>query len=283
MNIKNSGAVVMVCSFVFTLSGCTGTMPDAQPEPTIPAASPLVTPTTTQSAVARESFYSAARPCVPQHDDTYLPTDLQTLLGEAERVFNAKPLAEILSQSGGEQPLPSVLLPGDPPVAIFYLSTAEVGQAPVMVAQFGYGANVIDAFSILRYENGAWKAQPYPQASPEIAQQRNQVLSQGKFCGGLVVELHQRGNLLAVVNDLGRRGTRMAQEVHLLEREGDTWRVAWVPTYETWQTLRNARVEFQGGIDSFIVHHRDNDNPEHQWQEVWKLQGTQYVKVETMP
>jgi hypothetical protein len=146
-----------------------------------------------------------------------------------------------------------------------------------------YGANVVDAFGILWYENGAWKSQPYPQASPEIAQQRNQVLRQGPFCAGLVIELHHHENLLAVVNDLGRRGTRMAQEVQLLERDGETWRVAWVPTYETWQTLWSARVEFQDGIDTFIVHRQDIHNADHQWQEVWQRQGTQYLKVETTP
>jgi hypothetical protein len=56
-----------------------------------------------------------------------------------------------------------------------------------------------------------------------------------------------------------------------------------VPTYEKWQTLWSARVEFQGGIDSFIVHRQDIYKPEDQWQEVWKLQGMQYVKVETIP
>ena len=131
----------MVSCFVFTLSGCTGAMPDSQFEQTIPAASSLDIPTTAQSTVARESFYSAARPCMPQQDDTYLQTDLQTLLREAERVFNAKPLTEVLSQSVDEQPLPSVLLPGDPQVAVFYRSSSNAAQAPVIVAQFGYGAS----------------------------------------------------------------------------------------------------------------------------------------------
>ena len=271
----------MICSLTFTLGGCTNPIADDESEQTIPTSNSSPLRPTTQSAAVRESFYSAARPCIPQQEGSYLPIDTQTLLSAAERVFNAKPLFETVVQSEQQQSLLAITLPDYPQIAVRYLASYDLRSVPVMVAQFGYGVNTIDAFGILWYEDGVWKSQPYPQAAPEIAQQRNQVLSPSKFCSGLVIEMYQRRNLIAVVNDLGRRGTHPAQEVHLLEFDGETWKVAWVPTYEKWQTIWHSIVEFQDGIDSFIVHRAEKDNLEHRWQEVWERQGTQYVKVET--
>jgi hypothetical protein len=279
MKIKRFKLATASSVLFLALSGCAKPTVAHKTQQTLPQSEPLETPSTAESVAARGSFYSAARPCIPQQDGTYLTTDIQTLLGKTEQALNAKSLDEILPKGTNGQ----ILLPGSPQVSVFYLSLPDPAQDPVLVAQFGYGANVIDAFGIFWYEDNAWKSQPYPQASSEIAQQRNQVLSSGPFCSGLVTELHQDGNLLAVVNDLGRRGTRGAQEVQLLRQDGETWSVVWVPTYDRWQTLWNSRVEFTDGIDSFIVHREDINNPEHKWEETWQLQGTEYVKVRETP
>jgi hypothetical protein len=271
----------MLLCVILVASGCTDSQADSQSKATASlSASTSATPGL-QSEAMRKSFQSAARPCTPKAEDTYLQTDLKTLLQESERVFNAKPLAGILSQSGSGKPLPSITLPTQPETAVFYRSSNST-EMPVIVAGFGYGANVVDAFGILWYEKGVWMSQPYPQTTPEIAQQRNQVLSQGPFCAGLVTEVHQQGNLLAVVNDLGKRGTCAAQEVQLIKLENGTWKVVWVPTYEEWRSLGNTQVEFQDGLNSFIAHYQDFNNPGHQWQEVWKLQGMEYVKEGAM-
>jgi hypothetical protein len=273
--------ILMLSCLMFAVSSCRDLQADLQPQESISSSASISAAPGLQSEATRKSFQSAARPCTPTSDDTYLQTELTTLLHESERVFNAKPLAEILSQSGNDKSLASITLPTQPETTVFYRSSSFT-EMPVVVASFGYGANVVDAFGIFWHENGAWKSQPYPQATPEIAQQRNQVLSQGPFCAGLVTEVHQQGNLLAVVNDLGRRGTRAAQEVQLLKLENETWKVVWVPTYEAWRSLENTQVNFQEGLNAFVVHHQDFNSPEHQWQEVWKLQGIEYVKEEAI-
>lgn len=93
-----------------------------------------------------------------------------------------------------------------------------------------------------------------------------------------MIEVHQRGNLLALIAGLGYGSTGRAEEVQLLERKDETWRVAWVPIYENSYRVSGARVEFRDGIDSFVVYHEDSKIAP-QPTEIWKLQDNQYVKV----
>ena len=279
MNIKSFRVVSFIC-ILCVISSCNRTV--TQPEQAIAPPKPLTPYIGPNSANIRKSFYSTVRPCFPTEDGTYLNADLQTLLSKAKRLFNDTPLAEIELPQAGER---SVMLPpatpNDSGIVVPYAISDSVTN-PVMVAGFGYGFNVIDAAGILWYEDGAWKSQPYPQAESEVASQRDRALtgSNSAFCSGLVIEVHQRGNLLAVVADLGYGGTGRAEEAQLLERKGETWKVAWVPTYENSKMVSGARVEFQDGIDSFVVYHEDSKTAPQQ-TEVWKLQGSQYVKVES--
>jgi hypothetical protein len=60
------------------------------------------------------------------------------------------------------------VLPVQPETVVFYRSSNST-EMPVIMADFGYGANVVEAFGMFWYEKGVWRSQPYPQMTPDIA------------------------------------------------------------------------------------------------------------------
>jgi hypothetical protein len=149
-------------------------------------------------------------------------------------------------------------------------------EVPIITIGFGLGVNAVESHGLLWYENGNWQVQSYPQAPKETSESRLKQLQGSPYCSGNVVELHQKGDYIAVVYALGG-GTHPRQEVHLLKRINNVWSVVWAPKYPDWSVLWDSQVEMKDGdINSFYVHRRGMKSNE-EWKEEWGLQGDKYV------
>ena len=218
---------------------------------------------------------SATRPCLPESND-YSFDNIPSLLQEAESLLNSMTFSEIISDDYW-----LISLPKSSNIMFFYLpSLPEVeAEIPVIIGGFGYGPNVSAFFGIFSFEDKQWKSQRYPQASLEIAKNRVEILTQGRRCGGRLVEIRRQGDLLAFIFDLFV-GTKVAQEVHLLTYKDGKWEVLWVPTYTIEEVRWTSRVQFlePNGIETFMIQRRDMDT-NRKWQEIWRLEGTRYINA----
>jgi hypothetical protein len=232
----------------------------------------------TPQAAPNKPYRSAAYPGY-QGDAFATDSEMKALLRQAESYFNAKPFDVILEKGGNGAPGEMVAAFADTSITSVYrsLKSNAPGEVPILGLSIGQGVNVLNDHGLLWYENGQWRAQPYPQVPNNRKQKRAEVFKKANIGYGSFEELHQAGNRLAVVYSYS--GTRMAQEVQLLQRDNGVWRILWLPTYDNWLQLLNTRIEFHDGINSFTEYHQEEQNKVVQWQEEWKLQGDQYVKV----
>lgn len=201
---------------------------------------------------------------------------IDSILAKAEGVLNSRNLTDIIPYRGGIQ-LPETEL------VMFYRTSKPKTEkeVPVVAAMFGLGVNVTPVHGIFWYQDGEWKSQAYPKANDQVSKKRIEIFGKSNFGTGQFMELHQEDEYLAIVVNMGGGGTHYAQEVHLLKRINDKWEIVWVPVYDNWEILWDSVVEFKNGIEEFTVHRKDIKDPNHTWEEIWKLQDEEYVLVFT--
>lgn len=239
-----------------------------------PSAETSETPSTGWRMAA---YPSALLPCGMQESLT--ESEMRRLLNHAEQFAARQKLPELMGKSPNGKPLEATGLAEGAEITMVYRTEPAnaPNEVPALAVAFGRGVNALEAHGLLWYEHGAWNSQPYPQAPPELTKKRQSVLAAGPFCGGVVMELHQEGNLMAAVVRYGQ--TQIGHEVQLLQRTGKGWRLVWAPTYKQWQELWGADVAFEKGIEQFTVTRRGMQDERKVTKEVWQLKGLGYERV----
>lgn len=221
---------------------------------------------------------SEAQICKEQIDSPIEEIDL--ILGNFAEELNTKKLTEIMEKGGNDEGLQRIILP-ETELAMFYRTSKPKSEkeVPVIAAMFGLGVNVTPIHGIFWYEDGRWKSQAYPKADEQVSEKRIEVFGKSNFGSGEFIEIHQKDEYMALIVNMGGGGTHYAQEVHLLKRSNGKWEIVWVPVYDNWEILWDSVVEFNNGIEEFTVHRKDIRDPNHTWEEIWKLHDEEYVLV----
>lgn len=164
-------------------------------------------------------------------------------------------------------------------------------EVPLLACKFGEFYNEVKGHALFWHDGGDWRAQLYPQAPEALAAERYRLFGAlgsncPVGCGSEFRAVRQAGTDALVVVDLSGVGTRADEEVHLLRREGDTWRLLWAPL------PRDFGFRFRGsarrypavslpeqGIDQFDVHYYDPRNWADPTVVTWVREGDAYVPL----
>lgn len=148
-------------------------------------------------------------------------------------------------------------------------------EVPVLVCQWGPGANVITNRHLFWKEGKHWRSQPYP--------------SEGIRGTAGFSRLYQDGNELVVIMNVGVAQTAYAEQPQLLRRKSSRWRLVWMPRSRDWSQFHST-VQFEGvSLNRFSVWADRFVLPKEQlwpfagefgiYYERWQRSGDQYVRV----
>lgn len=185
-----------------------------------------------------------------------------------ERLNRMTPEQAVATQYGWEIPGKFVWCTGSLP--------SKSGEVPVLLCQWGPGANVVVARSLFWEQGGRWRSQPYP--------------SEGIRGTAGFIRAYQNGNDLMVIMNVGIAQTRYAEQPQLLKRSDRGWHIFWLPPLQEWSG-HHATVQFQGdALKRFLVWTDRSVLPEDQRQpftgnfglylERWERRGDGYVRVD---
>lgn len=221
-------------------------------------------------------FESVINPCQTD-DQKQAEVDLKDLLNNAIKHFESKDVLELMKNPDGSIP---IHMEKNPDGGVMGYKTAIMHnkeEIPVIVTSLGLGFNDLAAHGVIWQENNTWYSQPYPQVEKNLADQRKKAFKNSPFCGRNILEIHPIDNLLLVLVEHGM--TKAGQEVHLLQYKNGKWEAVWAPSYLRWEELYMTRIEFAPDKKSFTAYKTDIKNPNKQWEEVYKLDGLNFVLV----
>lgn len=151
-------------------------------------------------------------------------------------------------------------------------------EEPLLACKFGEFYNTVSGHALFWRDGTEWRAQLYPQAPSDAAQLRYSYFrALGENCpigcGTEFRSLHQSGEELLAVVDLSAVSTNYNQEVHLLKREGQQWRMLWVPTPKAFRFSGHPKVTLPlDSVEQFVVSYEDGSS------QTWVRQGTEFIQ-----
>ncbi len=218
---------------------------------------------------------SAATPGIPLGGQA---AETERILDEATKAIAAMPLPE--SESGYQE------FRIEAPSLVFTCQYSPGGagdEVPLLACKFGEYVNTMTGHALFWYDGENWRAQLYPQAEEALAQKRHQFFSTlgancPVGCGSVFQALRQSGTELLAVVDLSGVAARRNQEVHLLKRDGQRWRLLWAPVPDALRfhptppvSLHPVVALSEQGIDQFTVTYHDGS------AETWVRTGETYA------
>lgn len=153
-------------------------------------------------------------------------------------------------------------------------------EAPLLACKFGEAVNTVTGHALFWRDGTEWHAQLYPQALADVAQQRHDYFEGlGENCpvgcGAEFRMIRQSGDELLAVVDLSGVSTNTHQEVHLLKRDGQQWRILWVPAPQAFRFSGHSKVTLAAqGIGQFTVSYDDGSS------QTWVRHGAEFVPKE---
>lgn len=208
-----------------------------------------------------------------------------TVLPDADRILDQAVTAiKTLDLSGAESGYQELRITDPELVFTCQYSPGGGGQeVPLLACKFGEFVNTMTGHALFWHDGTEWQAQLYPQVEPAVAEERYQTFSaMGENCpvgcGGEFRALRQSGTDLLAVVDLSGGSSRSNEEVHLLRRDGQYWRLLWSPVPEAFRfSTSPVRTHFpritlpETGVDQFTVSYDDDV------VETWVRRGDEYV------